>query len=127
MFNTPSTLPRSRVEALRRRVNVLLAPLRPGRGSEPRQIDLNWLLKRLGAEGVTHLLVEGGGEVNASFLLQRLAHRIAFFYAPKILGGRSARRAVAGAGARSLEEALRLSELRWRRLGADWLLLARVG
>ena len=119
--------PRSRVEALRRRVNVLLAPLRPGRGSEPRQIDLNWLLKRLGAEGVTHLLVEGGGEVNASFLLQRLAHRIAFFYAPKILVMRSARRAVAGAGARSLEEALRLSELQWRRLGPDWLLLARVG
>lgn len=119
--------PRRRVDALRRRVKVWLAPLRPGRGPEPRQVDLNWVLQRLGAEEVTSLLVEGGGEVNASFLLQRLAHRIAFFYAPKILGGRSARRAVAGAGARSLEEALRLSELRWRRLGADWLLLARVG
>ncbi len=119
--------PRSRVDALRRRVNVLRAPLSRRRAAEPRQIDLPWLLKRLGAEQVTSLLVEGGGEVNASFLLQRLAHRVAFFYAPKILGGRLARPAVAGPGARTLDEALRLTEVQWRGLGPDWLLLARVG
>ena len=41
----------------------------------------------LGREQVTHLLVEGSGEVHASFLAHDLAHRVAFFYAPKILGG----------------------------------------
>jgi riboflavin biosynthesis pyrimidine reductase len=46
-------------------------------------LDLRWLLKKLGAENVTSLLVEGGGEVNASFLLGGLAQRVAFFYAPK--------------------------------------------
>ena len=62
-------------------------------------LDLRWLLKKLGAENVTSLLVEGGGEVNASFLLGGFAQRVAFFYAPKILGGRDSRKAVAGEGA----------------------------
>jgi diaminohydroxyphosphoribosylaminopyrimidine deaminase/5-amino-6-(5-phosphoribosylamino)uracil reductase len=60
-----------------------------------RKIDLRWLLKKLGAENVTSLLVEGGGEVNASFLLGGFRAARRFFYAPKILGGRDARKGVA--------------------------------
>ena len=81
-------------------------------------------MKKLGAENVTSLLVEGGGEVNASFLLGGFAQRVAFFYAPKILGGRDARKAVAGDGAKSLAEALQLRDVKWRRLGDDLLLTA---
>ena len=71
-------------------------------GNLAHQIDLRWLLKKLGSENVTSLLVEGGGEVNASFLLGGFAQRVAFFYAPKILGGRDSRKGVAGDGAKSL-------------------------
>ena len=88
---------------------------------------MKWLLKKLGAENVTSLLVEGGGEVNASFLLGGLAQRVAFFYAPKILGGRDSRKAVAGEGAKSLADVLQLHEVEWRKLGEDLLLTARVG
>ncbi len=121
--------PKKRVAELAKRVNVLVAPIRKvGRGAEivPYQIDLHWLLKKLGAENVTSLLVEGGGEVNASFLLGGLAQRVAFFYAPKILGGRDSHKAVAGKGAKSLAEALQLREVEWKRLGPDLLLTARV-
>ena len=90
------------------------------------QIDPGWLLERLGAENVTSLLVEGGGEVNASFLLGGLAHRIAFLYAPKILDGRDGRKAVAGEGVKRLEDIIRLRDLEWRRFGPDLLLTARV-
>jgi diaminohydroxyphosphoribosylaminopyrimidine deaminase/5-amino-6-(5-phosphoribosylamino)uracil reductase len=83
-------------------------------------------LQRLGRENVTSLLVEGGGEVNASFLMQGQAQRIAFFYAPKILGGRDSLKAVAGQGARTLAETVDLTDLEWRKLGTDWLLTARV-
>jgi diaminohydroxyphosphoribosylaminopyrimidine deaminase/5-amino-6-(5-phosphoribosylamino)uracil reductase len=103
--------PARRVAALRRRVQVWVAPRRGGR------IDLRWVLRRLGAESVTRLLVEGGGEVNASFLESGLAHEIAFFYAPKILGGEAARRGVAGAGATRLANVIELDRLEWRRLG----------
>ena len=119
--------PAKRVSALARRANVWVAPQRKvspsGRGGF---IDLKWLLKKLGAENVTSLLVEGGGEVNASFLAAGLAHRIAFFYAPKVLGGRDARKAVAGEGARSLEEIISLGAIRWRKLGDDLLLEAKL-
>ena len=84
-------------------------------------------MKKLGAENVTSLLVEGGGEVNASFLLGGFAQRVAFFYAPKILGGREARKAVAGDGATGLDEIIQLRGVEWREIGADLLLTARVG
>jgi diaminohydroxyphosphoribosylaminopyrimidine deaminase/5-amino-6-(5-phosphoribosylamino)uracil reductase len=116
--------PKSRVAALSRRVRVLVCPSR--NTEDASGINLHWLLKKLGAENVTRLLVEGGGEVNGSFLLGGLAHRVAFFYAPKILGGRNSRRAVGGEGASSLAEMLALSGVEWRRNGPDLLLTARV-
>lgn len=113
--------PPARVAALRGRVNVIVAPSKKG------CIDLPWLLKRLGSEEVTSLLVEGGGEVNASFLLQRLAHRIAFFYAPKILGGRDSIKSVAGNGLMTQRDWIRLAGIKWRALGPDLLLTALTG
>ncbi|MCI0535062.1 MAG: bifunctional diaminohydroxyphosphoribosylaminopyrimidine deaminase/5-amino-6-(5-phosphoribosylamino)uracil reductase RibD, partial [Verrucomicrobiales bacterium] len=59
------TAPKRRVQALAKTVTVWTAPLRDSK------LDLVWLLQRLGTENVTSLLVEGGGEVNASFLMQR--------------------------------------------------------
>ncbi len=112
--------PKRRVAALSKCVRVLVAPERGGR------IHLPWLLKKLGEEKITSLLVEGGGEVNASFLLGGHAHRIAFFYAPKILGERDARKAVAGDGAVRLQDLLRLHNLKWRRIGQDLLLTAQT-
>jgi diaminohydroxyphosphoribosylaminopyrimidine deaminase/5-amino-6-(5-phosphoribosylamino)uracil reductase len=138
--------PKNRVAALAKRVNVIVAPVKKvgrvtpcapfsednsrSRRAEDcapcQQIDLRWLMRKLGAENITSLLVEGGGEVNASFLLGGLAQRIAFFYAPKILGGRDARKAVAGEGARNLAEAIQLRDVEWKRIGPDLLLTARV-
>ena len=135
---------RNRVKALAGRVKVCVAPAveaRPRRQSSspgvrsrgtdmrertfPLRLDLDWILRTLGAENVTSLLVEGGGEVNASFLMQGLAHRIAFCYAPRILGGRNAPTAVEGEGA-LLNDMLVARDLEWHRLGPDWLLSARV-
>ncbi len=109
-----------RIEQLAKHVRVLRAP------SSKSGLDLRWVLRRLGAENVTSLLVEGGGEVNASFLRQGLPQRVAFFYAPKILGGRTAPKAVAGPDARSLAKAVRLIDPQWRRVGADLFLSATV-
>jgi diaminohydroxyphosphoribosylaminopyrimidine deaminase/5-amino-6-(5-phosphoribosylamino)uracil reductase len=128
--------PKNRVAALAKRVNVLVAPAQKvgqassragSSGASPHKISLDWLLKKLGAENVTSLLVEGGGEVNASFLLGGFAQRVAFFYAPKILGGRDSRKAVAGDGAKNLADVLQLRDVEWRKLGEDLLLTARVG
>jgi len=109
-----------RTAALGRRVRLLRAPVRAD------GIHLPWLLKKLGQEEVTSLLVEGGGETNAAFLAGGLAGRVAFFYAPLALGGRGAPRAVAGRGVANVSQALVLRQVRWRRIGPDLLLTARA-
>ena len=119
--------PTMRVAAISKRANIIVAPSANSKLKiKNSKLDLHWLLKKLGAENVTSLLVEGGGEVNASFLLGGLAQRAAFFYAPKILGGRDARKGVAGEGAKTLSEVIQLREVEWRKLGEDLFLTARV-
>jgi diaminohydroxyphosphoribosylaminopyrimidine deaminase/5-amino-6-(5-phosphoribosylamino)uracil reductase len=118
--------PKRRVAALAKQVAVVVAPESSATPGEKGGLNLRWLLKRLGSENVTSVLVEGGGETNASFLFQGLAQRVTFFYAPKILGGRDARRSVAGCGAETLSGLIHLQDLRWRRLGADLVLEAGV-
>lgn len=106
---------------LRKRVKVVESPALNGR------VDLKWLLQRLGRENVINLLVEGGGEVNAEFLNNHLTQRVAFFYAPKVLGGSCSRSAVGGNGMKDFGKHLYFSDLEWSRVGPDLLLTARVG
>ena len=112
--------PLKRVLALEKKANVLPAPARKGR------VDLRWLLEHLGQHEIISLLVEGGGDVNASFLKSRLGHRVAFYYAPKVIGGGQARRAVSGNGVKNLSEALRLEDAHWGQVGSDLLLTGKV-
>jgi diaminohydroxyphosphoribosylaminopyrimidine deaminase/5-amino-6-(5-phosphoribosylamino)uracil reductase len=110
----------NRVGALAKQVRVLVAP------TTKSGLNLRWVLKKLGKEEVTSLLVEGGGEAVARFVEKRLAQRIAFFYAPKVLGGKTARKGVAGTGATKWAEVLKLKNLKWRKLPPDLLLTADV-
>ncbi len=57
--------PKNRVALLAKRVNVLIAPTGGAARSTQHaaRSNLRWLLKKLGSENVTSLLVEGGGEV----------------------------------------------------------------
>ena len=118
---------KKRVATLAKKVNVIIAPSTNSKFKiQNSKLDLKWLLKKLGAENVTSLMVEGGGEVNASFLLGGVAQRVAFFYAPKILGGRDSRKAVAGDGVKKLSEVVQLLEIEWKRIGGDLLMTALV-
>jgi diaminohydroxyphosphoribosylaminopyrimidine deaminase/5-amino-6-(5-phosphoribosylamino)uracil reductase len=113
-----SNAPIRRVRALEKKVSVWKSP-ESGKG-----VDLEWLLGTLGAAEVTHLLVEGGGEVAYSFLEAKSVHRTVFFYAPKVLGGRSARTAVAGDD--SFPTGLRLGGVEWKKVGLDLMLSGLV-
>jgi riboflavin biosynthesis pyrimidine reductase len=56
-----------------------------------------------------------------------VAQRVAFFYAPIVLGGRDARKGVAGEGAKSWRDMIKLDQVQWRQLGKDLLLTALTG
>lgn len=111
---------KSKIDSIRNKAHVIVAREKRGK------IDLRWLLKKLGQENVTSLLVEGGGETNAEFLLNGLAHRVAFFYAPIVIGGREGPRAVGGDGILKLEDKIVLEDIEWHSFGDDLLLNARV-
>ena len=93
---------------------------------EPGILDLHELLRRLGEQGVTRLLVEGGGRTHAQFLAQRAAHELWAFYAPILLGGRRSPLAIAAPGVAHLQEAYRLEGLRMRRCGPDLLVCGQI-
>jgi len=50
-------------------------------------IDLGALLRRLGDEGLTRLLVEGGGTLAAALLRAELVDRLVWMRAPMLIGG----------------------------------------
>jgi len=94
----------------------------PGRGAA---VSLPRLVARLAREGVSSLLVEGGGETLWSFFHARLVDRVAVFTAPKVLGGAAAPGGVGGPGF-SLDRAVQLVEVEHERLGSDWLVTGMV-
>jgi diaminohydroxyphosphoribosylaminopyrimidine deaminase/5-amino-6-(5-phosphoribosylamino)uracil reductase len=110
------------VAGLTGRAQIIVAP-RSGKG---RTIDLKWLMKNLGGADVTSLLVEGGGETHAAFLEQGIGHRVCFFYAPMIIGGRAAARSVGGSQTLNERAGIRLMNPVWERLGGDLLLNAAI-
>jgi len=52
-----------------------------------RQIEILPLLEALAAEGVTSILVEGGGELGWSFVASGTVDHVYAFVAPKLVGG----------------------------------------
>jgi diaminohydroxyphosphoribosylaminopyrimidine deaminase/5-amino-6-(5-phosphoribosylamino)uracil reductase len=51
------------------------------------RLPLHLVARRLGELGLTSVLVEGGGEVHASFLDARLADEVILYVAPRAVGG----------------------------------------
>ncbi len=118
---TGKTAPRKREEELRQAgAETLRLPQRNGR------VDLKALLKELGRREISHLLIEGGGEVIAAALEARAVDRAHFVIAPKVIGGRQAPTAVEGKGADSLDRAIPLQGVGFRKLGSDLLVSGDV-
>ncbi|MFA6141702.1 MAG: bifunctional diaminohydroxyphosphoribosylaminopyrimidine deaminase/5-amino-6-(5-phosphoribosylamino)uracil reductase RibD [Candidatus Omnitrophota bacterium] len=95
---------------------VILARSRTGR------VDLKRLLKELARLQIANILVEGGGELAASLIEDKLVDRFLFFIAPKIIGGRDAVTSVEGVGAGRIADAVTLKNIKIRRFKNDILL-----
>ncbi|MBN2352790.1 MAG: bifunctional diaminohydroxyphosphoribosylaminopyrimidine deaminase/5-amino-6-(5-phosphoribosylamino)uracil reductase RibD [Spirochaetales bacterium] len=85
------------------------------------RVDLDDLLAKLYTLSVCSVLVEGGGELLASFVERDLYDKLYLFQAPKLIGGSAALSFLGGRGVERLERAPRLSEVSSRRLGKDRL------
>ncbi|HEX8141962.1 MAG TPA: bifunctional diaminohydroxyphosphoribosylaminopyrimidine deaminase/5-amino-6-(5-phosphoribosylamino)uracil reductase RibD [Pyrinomonadaceae bacterium] len=81
--------------------------------------NLNRVLAELGSRSLQSVLVEGGANVAGAFLDAGLVQKVSFFIAPLLIGGCDAPSAVAGTGARTIADALRLQDTEFKPHGPD--------
>lgn len=116
--------------------NTLIATTKSGRvgaaevlklpaGADGR-VSLPALLDELGRRDLISLLVEGGGEVHASFFAAGLVDKVYAYLAPILVGGRDAPSPLGGAGVEHLADAHRLVDVDVARLGDDLLVTGYV-
>ncbi len=111
---TTNSAPPARRRALRKRgIEVLSLPGQRGR------VSLHALVHELGERGVTSLLVEGGGEINAAMLKAKLVQQVRLYIAPTLLGGGNAKGVIGGKSPVRLAQALKLHGVRTRCVGSD--------
>jgi diaminohydroxyphosphoribosylaminopyrimidine deaminase / 5-amino-6-(5-phosphoribosylamino)uracil reductase len=82
-----------------------------------RDIELNALLRELGAQQITSVLIEGGGRLLGQALDQRLIDKVQLYIAPVLTGGPVV--AFAGTGISVTAEAPRLANARYEKIGQD--------
>ncbi|PGZ94015.1 MULTISPECIES: bifunctional diaminohydroxyphosphoribosylaminopyrimidine deaminase/5-amino-6-(5-phosphoribosylamino)uracil reductase RibD [Bacillaceae] len=88
--------------------------------SDLNRVDLNEMLKILGEHSISSLLVEGGGEVNASFMNQNLVDKVIVYLAPKLIGGKNAPTFLEGTGIDKMGQAIELEEIELTKIGPDY-------
>lgn len=86
------------------------------------QINLKDMLKKLAQSEITDILVEGGGTLIGSLFDEGLVDKILFFISPKIIGGKEAISSVMGRGVARIDKAIRLKDVKIKRLGEDFLI-----
>ncbi len=84
------------------------------------RMDVQDLLRRAAAEGISSLLIEGGGTLAASFIRAGLVNEIAWFVAPILIGG-DGLPALGGLGLQNLSDATRWKPVATERIGDDVL------
>lgn len=110
------------LETARRRYGARIEVLAVA--SDAAGLKLDALMRELGRRGWCKVLIEGGAHLAGAALRAGIVDRIAFFVAPRILGGGLA--AVQGLAAPSMRAALRLERMLARPVGDDWLIEAAV-
>ncbi|MEW5897801.1 MAG: bifunctional diaminohydroxyphosphoribosylaminopyrimidine deaminase/5-amino-6-(5-phosphoribosylamino)uracil reductase RibD [Bacillota bacterium] len=107
--------PAARVAALKEAgAEVLVLP-----PDEKGRVNLPLLMKELAGREITSVLIEGGAEVHASALNAGIVDKVAWFIAPRIIGGKEAPGPVGGLGAGRLDEAVPLRNVSVQRIGED--------
>ncbi|MFC0472985.1 bifunctional diaminohydroxyphosphoribosylaminopyrimidine deaminase/5-amino-6-(5-phosphoribosylamino)uracil reductase RibD [Halalkalibacter kiskunsagensis] len=88
--------------------------------------SIETVLALLGTKGITSLFVEGGAEVNGSFLKARAVDQVITYLAPKLFGGKLAPTAIGGGGFQEVEDAIELEIKEVTTIGKDIKIVSHV-
>ena len=101
--------PKDRIEKFEKRgVQIFIFDSKEGK------VDLRSCLSKLGEIGMMSLLVEGGSQVNGSFLDEGVIDKFFLFLSPKLIGDHQATGIFGGRGVSNLHEAIALKEMNIR-------------
>ena len=95
--------------------------------SEEGRVDLKELLKMLGEQEITSVLVEGGGTILGSLFDHQLVDKMIAFVAPVIIGGKEAKTAVGGKGVDKVADSVKLEQVSLEKFGNDFMISGYVG
>ncbi|MFC4323786.1 bifunctional diaminohydroxyphosphoribosylaminopyrimidine deaminase/5-amino-6-(5-phosphoribosylamino)uracil reductase RibD [Litchfieldia salsa] len=84
------------------------------------RVDLRDVLSILGQNDVSSLLIEGGGEVNAAFIAEKLVDKLVLYIAPKLIGGKEAPTFLEGVGIDKMNDAIEFSNIDMTKIGQDY-------
>lgn len=90
----------------------------PTSGTE--RVDLDDVLRILGEQLVSSVLVEGGGSIHAAFLENKLVDKVEIYLAPKLIGGAKAPTFLEGTGIGLMRDAIELDNLEITEIGKDY-------
>jgi len=83
------------------------------------RIDLNKLLRELGARDMCSVLLEAGSALATAFIQEGLVDKYAIFIAPKLIGGEGAPGLLGGLGVDDVNKAIKLRFFDFRQVGDD--------
>ncbi|MDP8219558.1 MAG: bifunctional diaminohydroxyphosphoribosylaminopyrimidine deaminase/5-amino-6-(5-phosphoribosylamino)uracil reductase RibD [Candidatus Theseobacter exili] len=84
-------------------------------------VPVKEVLQWLGDEGITSVLIEGGGELIGSAFDEEVVDKIVWFVSPQIIGGKNAVMSVSGKGVDNVKDAWKIKRMCSRKIGDDWL------
>ncbi|MDT3778277.1 bifunctional diaminohydroxyphosphoribosylaminopyrimidine deaminase/5-amino-6-(5-phosphoribosylamino)uracil reductase RibD [Nitrospira sp. MA-1] len=118
---TTTQAPVKKIEHFEKRgIQVWVLPGQAGR------VSLKACLARLGKQGTTSVLIEGGSKVNATALHQGLVNRVRLYTAPMLLGGQDAIGLIGGLSPKKIDRAWPLADCQLKKLGKDWLMTGTI-
>ncbi len=90
--------------------------------TKQKQVPIKTILQELTNRKVISLFVEGGSELQGSFLDAKLADKFYIFYAPIIIGGKKSLSTIGGQGVKKVSDALKLKNISTKHFGDNWMI-----
>lgn len=106
-------------QLLSNKVELLKIPYNNG-------IDLKILMETLGKMQIDSVLIEGGGNINASALSAGIVNKVYAYIAPKIIGGKESLSPVTGKGIEYMKDSINLKNLSVEKIDEDVLITGYI-
>lgn len=111
---TTNKAPKKKIDRLHHKgINVIVVNSKAG------MVNLKELMKELGKNQITSIMIEGGSHLNASAIKDKIVDKILIFTAPKIIGNGLG--AISNLGIKKVDKAIKLKSVSTKKIGKDLL------